>query len=83
MLSEYAVNLKKTIGRSRQGHDASTKSAFLSGYRLFQVLYVKLALGGGGAPATKVRRQKKKKKKKKKKKIFLFFICKWWIHQRK
>jgi hypothetical protein len=44
MLSEYAVNLKKTIGRSREGHEDSKKSSVLSGYRLFQVLYVKFVL---------------------------------------
>jgi hypothetical protein len=41
ILSKYAVNLKKTIGRSREGHEDSEKSLVLSGYMLLQVLYVK------------------------------------------
>jgi hypothetical protein len=44
-MSEYAVNLKKTIGRSREGHEVSKKSSVLSCYRLFHVLYVKLFFG--------------------------------------
>jgi hypothetical protein len=39
--THVAVNLKKSIGISREGHDDSNKSPVLSGYRLFQVLYVK------------------------------------------
>jgi hypothetical protein len=45
MFSEYAVNLKKTIGRSREVNEDSKKSPVSSGYRLFQVLYVNIFLG--------------------------------------
>jgi hypothetical protein len=57
MLSEYAVNLKKTIGRSREGDEDSNKSSVLSGYRLFQVLYVNFVLGSLRSPSYNLRRQ--------------------------
>jgi hypothetical protein len=57
MLSEYAVNLKKTIVRSREGHEDSKKSSVLSDYRLFQVLYVKFVLGSLHSPSYNLRRQ--------------------------